>query len=85
MKAIKCIDWYYCGKNGTQAEEPDTYEEFIKLNIKVEWHEYIDTTKLEAKRKTGIQKAVKRKTQNKQMKELTEKVENLEKQQLRGT
>ena len=52
MDAITSFKWHYCGKNGLQVEEPDTYADFEKCLIHIDWQEYPDQTKrLEAKKK----------------------------------
>jgi ElaB/YqjD/DUF883 family membrane-anchored ribosome-binding protein len=46
------LKWHFIGDKGLQIEEPDTYNEFITANIKIEWINYPDQTKrLEAKKK----------------------------------
>lgn len=52
MDAITSFRWHYCGKNGAQIEEPDTYADFEQRLIHIEWQEYPDQTKrLETKKK----------------------------------
>lgn len=40
MDAIDSFNWYYCGKNGLQIDEPASYQEFEEANIKIEWLDY---------------------------------------------
>ena len=61
MDAITSFRWHYCGKNAAQIEEPDSYAEFEKSLIHIEWLDYPDQTKrMEAKKKRVA--ASKRKT-----------------------
>lgn len=78
MDVITCFSWYYCGKNEKQIEPPQSYDEFIKTNVKLEWNDYIDTKELVDNKKKGKKKAIERKIENKQIRELKEKLMDLE-------
>lgn len=40
LDVINAFKWNYCGKNGAQIDDPASYEEFVKANIKITWGEY---------------------------------------------
>lgn len=40
MDALENVRWEYCGKNGSKADSPKTYAEFVQLNILVFWEDY---------------------------------------------